>query len=232
MKNQCILTSLMYAAMLGISANLCAENLSTENIQRQKATSKYQAYLPAKYTVFEVVQGDLNKDGLKDVVLIVKGTDPKQWVTDEYRGKLDRNRRGVIVLLNAKGQYKKVVQNLSLFSSENEDGGVYFAPELVPSIEKGLLKLHYAHGRYGYWAYQFRLEGRDMRLIGYDSSDNFGPYVNSETSVNFLTAKKLVRENLNKDPDSDPKFKETWSKVNVAPMYLSKIQDIDDLSLE
>ena len=48
MKNQCILTSLMYAAMLGISANLCAENLSTENIQRQKATSKYQAYLPAK----------------------------------------------------------------------------------------------------------------------------------------------------------------------------------------
>ena len=138
----------------------------------------------------------------------------------------------MIVLLNAKGRYQKVVQNLSLFSSENEDGGVYFAPELVPSIEKGLLKLHYAHGRYGYWAYQFRLEGRDMRLIGYDSSDNFGPYVNSETSVNFLTAKKLVRENLNKDPDSDPKFKEAWSKVNVAPMYLSKIQDIDDLSFE
>ena len=25
----------------------------------------------------------------KDVVLIVKATDPKQWVTDEYRGKLD-----------------------------------------------------------------------------------------------------------------------------------------------
>ena len=233
MKKQFIQISLMFAAMLGVSANIYAENLSTEeDIQRQKASSQYKAYLPAKYTVYEVLQGDLNKDGLKDVVLIVKATDPKQWVTDEYRGKLDRNRRGVIVLLNTKGQYQKVVQNLSLFSSENEDGGVYFAPELVPSIEKGLLKLHYAHGRYGYWAYQFRLEGRDMRLIGYDSSDNFGPYVNSETSVNFLTAKKLVRENLNKDLDSDPKFKETWSKVNVAPLYLSKIQDIDDLSFE
>ena len=232
MKHQFILTSLMFAAMLGISTNLCAENLSAADIQRHKASSQYKAYLPTKYTVFEVVQGDLNKDGLKDVVLIVKATDPKQWVTDEYRGKLDRNRRGVIVLLNTKGHYQKVVQNLSLFSSENEDGGVYFAPELVPSIEKGLLKLHYAHGRYGYWAYQFRLEGRDMRLIGYDSSDNFGPYVNSETSVNFLTAKKLVRENLNKDSDSDPKFKEIWSKVSVAPLYLSKIQDIDDLSLE
>ena len=206
--------------------------LSTAEKQLKKDSIRYNAYLPASYTLFEAIQGDLNQDGLKDVVLIVKATDPKQWVTDEYRGKLDRNRRGVIVLLNAKGQYQKVVQNLSLFSSGNEDGGVYFAPELVPSIEKGLLKLHYAHGRYGYWAYQFRLEGHDMRLIGYDSSDNFGPYVNSETSVNFLTAKKLVRENLNKDPDSDPKFKETWSKVNVAPMYLSKIHDIDDLSLE
>lgn len=203
MKKQFIQTSLMFAAMLGISANLCAENLSAEKVQRQKASSQYKAYLPAKYTVFEAVQGDLNKDGLKDVVLIVKATDPKQWVTDEYRGKLDRNRRGVIVLLNTKGRYQKVVQNLSLFSSENEDGGVYFAPELVPSIEKGLLKLHYAHGRYGYWAYQFRLEGRDMRLIGYDSSDNFGPYVNSETSVNFLTAKKLVRENLQSECCSD-----------------------------
>ena len=206
--------------------------LSTAEKQLKKDSIRYNAYLPASYNLFEAIQGDLNQDGLKDVVLIVKATDPKQWVTDEYRGKLDRNRRGVIVLLNAKGQYQKVVQNLSLFSSGNEDGGVYFAPELVPSIEKGLLKLHYAHGRYGYWAYQFRLEGHDMRLIGYDSSDNFGPYVNSETSVNFLTAKKLVRENLNKDPDSDPKFKETWSKVNVAPMYLSTIHDIDDLSLE
>ncbi|WP_228156949.1 hypothetical protein [Acinetobacter sp. WCHAc060042] len=206
--------------------------LSTAEKQLKKDSIRYKAYIPTSYTLFEAIQGDLNKDGLKDVVLIVKATDPKQWITDEYRGKLDRNRRGVVVLLNVKGHYQKVVQNLSLFSSENEDGGVYFAPELVPSIEKGLLKLHYAHGRYGYWAYQFRLEGRDMRLIGYDSSDNFGPYVNSETSVNFLTAKKLVRENINKDLDSDPKFKEIWSKVNIAPMYLSKIQDIDDLSFE
>lgn len=220
------------ALMISSSLVYADTTLSTAEKQLKKDSLRYKAYIPASYILFDAIQGDLNKDGLKDVVLIVKATDPKQWVTDEYRGKLDRNRRGVVVLLNVKGRYQKVVQNLTLFSSENEDGGVYFAPELVPSIEKGLLKLHYAHGRYGYWAYQFRIEGRDMRLIGYDSSDNFGPYVNSETSVNFLTAKKLVRENLNKDPDSDPKFKEIWSKVNIAPMYLNKIQDIDDLSFE
>ena len=115
MKKQFIQTSLMFAAMLGISANLYAENLSKEDIQRQKATSQYKAYLPTKYTVFEVVQGDLNKDGLKDVVLIVKGTDPKQWVTDEYRGKLDRYSRGVIVLLNTKGTTKKSFRTCHCF---------------------------------------------------------------------------------------------------------------------
>lgn len=71
-----------------------------------------------------------------------------------------------------------------------------------------------------------------MCLIGYDSFDNFGFYVNSEISVNFFIVKKLVRENFNKDLDSDFKFKEIWSKVNVVLMYLSKIQDIDDLSFE
>ena len=62
MKKQFIQTSLMFVAMLGISANLYAENLNAADIQRQKATSQYKAYLPAKYTVFEIVQGDLNKD--------------------------------------------------------------------------------------------------------------------------------------------------------------------------
>lgn len=55
MKNQFILTSLMFVAMLGISANLYAENLSAADIQRQKASSQYKVYLPAKYTVFEVL---------------------------------------------------------------------------------------------------------------------------------------------------------------------------------
>lgn len=231
MKNP-FLAPFFVLATLVFTSQIFAEQPTAEDLQRQKDQLKYTAYIPAKYTLFEAIQGDLNKDGQKDVVLIVKATDPKQWVHDEYRRELDRNRRGIIVLLNKKGTYQKVLENLSVFASENEEGGVYFAPELVPSIEKGLLKLHYAHGRYGYWSYGFRLDDHDMRLIGYDSSDNFGPYVNSETSINFLTGKKLVRENLNEDPDSDPRFKERWTKVHITPIYLGEIQDIDELSVE
>ena len=208
------------------------EQPTAEEIQLQKDKIKYKAYIPAKYVLFEAIQGDLNNDGIQDLVLIVKATDPTQWVNHEYRGKLDRNRRGMIVLLADKGKYKPILSNLSCFSSENEEGGVYFAPELWLEINKGLLNVHYGHGRYGYWNYSFRLQNQDLRLIGYDSSSNHGPYVESETSMNFLTDKKVIRKNLNEDPDSDPKFKETWSKAKNSPIYLSMIKDFDELNFE
>ncbi|MCK4080329.1 MULTISPECIES: hypothetical protein [Acinetobacter] len=208
-----------------------AENKSPEEIRLKEDSSRYKSYIPRSYRLTEVITGDLNKDRKTDVVLIVKATDPAKWVNDEYQGKLDRNRRGIIVLVNENGQYKKIIQNLSCFSSEYEDGGVYYAPELLLSVEQGLLNVHYAHGRYGYWRYRFQLKEHDLQLVGYDNSDNFGPYINSQTSINYLTQRKLVRENINKNRDDDiPKFKETWYKMNQAPVYLSKIKDFDHLN--
>ena len=232
MKSSLLATVLMLSTLLFIPRITFAEQPTAEQIQLQKDKLKYKAYLPAKYVLFEAIQGDLNNDGIQDLVLIVKATDPTQWVNHEYRGKLDQNRRGIIVLLADKGKYKPILSNLSCFSSENEEGGVYFAPELWLEINKGLLNVHYGHGRYGYWNYSFRLQNQDLRLIGYDSSSNHGPYVDSETSINFLTNKKVIRKNLNEDPDGEPRFKEIWSKAKNSPIYLSMIKDFDELNFE
>ena len=125
-------------------------------------------FLPKGYVVFEQINGDLNKDSIDDCVLIIKGTDTNKIVTDEYRGKLDRNRRGVIVLFNKNGLYELAIKNLDCFSSENEDGGVYFAPELSIEIKKGNLYFHYGHGRYGYWKYTFRFQKSDFKIGFWD----------------------------------------------------------------
>ena len=194
--------------------SLAQTSEATAQAQLKQAQSKYRSYIPARYTLFDVVEGDLNKDGIKDAVLIVKGTDAKQWV---------------IILLGEKGKYKPLMQNLSCFSSENEEGGVYFAPELYVEIKKNQLFINYGHGRYGWWGYSFRIEGQDLRMIGSDSSSNHGPYVVSETSINFLTGKKLLRKNTNDDMDAAPRFKETWTTFKRAPIYLSKIKDFDEL---
>ena len=37
--------------------------------------------------------------------------------------------------------------------SLNEDGGVYYPPELAVEIKIAELKFLYGHGRYGYWEY-------------------------------------------------------------------------------
>ena len=189
-------------------------------------------FLPKGFVVFEKINGDLDKDGVEDCVLIIKGTDKNNIVKDEYRGKLDRNRRGIIVLFNKNNHYELAIKNYDCFSSENEDGGVYFAPELSMEIKNGILNVHYGHGRYGYWKYAFRFKNSDFELIGYDQS-NGGPVIESETSINFLSKKKQEKVNTNENAEGgDEVFKETWKNITVNKLIkLSEIKDFDDLDM-
>lgn len=192
-----------------------------------------EAFVPEGLVVFEKSFGDLNKDGLEDCILIVKDTKKENIIVDEYRGELDRNRRGIIILFKRDKGYELALSNTDCFSSENEDGGVYYAPELAVSAEKGNLHVDYAHGRYGYWSYTFRYGNDDFELIGYDDSSNHGPVVNSTTSINFLTRTKIVNANVNAEADSgDEIFEETKSKlVSRELLKLSVIKDFDELRL-
>lgn len=176
-------------------------------------------FIPEGYILFEEISGDLNKDDVDDIVLIIKGTDEDNIIVDEYRGELDRNRRGIIVLLNRGDHYEAVSENYDCFPSENEDGGVYFAPDLYVHIEKGNLYIHYAHGRYGYWKYTFRYQNSDFELIGYDSSESNGPVINREVSINYSTKKMLERVNVNNEAESGEEvFEETWSDLDITKL--------------
>ncbi|MCP2026301.1 tRNA nucleotidyltransferase (CCA-adding enzyme) [Flavobacterium sp. HSC-32F16] len=190
-------------------------------------------FVPKGYVIFDTIYGDLNKDNLDDLAFIIKGTDKSKVIQDEYRGQLDRNRRGIIVLLNKNEGYELAVKNYDCFSSENEDGGVYFAPELGVEITKGKLFVNYGHGRYGYWAYTFRYQNSDLELIGYDASSNQGPMVLTETSINFLTKKKITNENINRDAeDENEVFEKTETKISKSKLIkLSEIKDFDELEV-
>lgn len=192
-------------------------------------------FVPRGFVISEKITGDLNRDGLTDCVLLIKGTDKKKIVMNENSEKVDRNRRGIIILLNKNNHFELTTKNYNCFSSDNEDGGVYFAPELDIEIIKGNLSINYGHGRYGFCRYTFRLQNSDFELIGYDSSDNSGPVVNRETSINFLSKKKKVRENTNQNAseEGDEVFMETWTKVQADKLIkLSEIIDFDELDLE
>lgn len=196
-------------------------------------TKKLSEFVPGKYRIFEEIYGDLNKDGVDDCVLIIKDTDKENFVTDEYQGELDRNRRGIVILFDKGGSYEVVLENKDCFSSENEDGGVYYAPELSVEIaEKGNLYIHYSHGRYGWWRYTFRYQNNDFELIGFDSSSNRGPLIERMTSINFLTKKKQVSVNTNEDAENGKdQFEETWEDIEIKSLVkLSEIVDFDEES--
>ncbi|MFD2892800.1 hypothetical protein ACFS5J_12340 [Flavobacterium chuncheonense] len=189
-------------------------------------------FIPKGYAEFEKYFGDLNKDGLDDCVLIIKKTDTANIVTNRFDKKVDRNRRGIVVLFKKEKGYELANKNYSCFSSENEDGGVYFPPELWIDFERGNLIVHYGHGRYGFWRYIFRFQNSNFELIGYDES-NGGVVISSETSINFLTKKKLIRENTNENAEGgDEVFKETWDNIEIeALIKLSEIKDFDELEV-
>lgn len=190
--------------------------------------------VPAGYVVAETIEGDLNRDGKTDYVLLIKGTDSANFIDHEYRGTLDRNRRGIVIVFDNNGTYEPALKNLDCFSSENEDGGVYFAPELSININKGNLFINYGHGRYGYWSYTFRYQDSDFELIGYDDSQNRGPLIERTTSINLLTRKMLTRENINQDAEGgDEKFKETWTRFTAqAPIKLKDVTDFDYIHMD
>ena len=190
-------------------------------------------FIPKGYAEFKKYSGDLNKDGLEDYVLIIKKTDSANVVMNRFDKKVDRNRRGIIVLFKNANGYELADKNLECFSSENEDGGVYFAPELWIEIKDNKLYIHYGHGRYGYWKYTFRFQKSNFELIGYDSSSNRGPVTNRETSINFLTKKKLTKENTNENAEGgDEIFKENWNDIEIDNLIkLSEIKDFDELDM-
>jgi len=162
------------------------------------AQNKPADFIPDGYVLFDKYYGDLNKDSIEDCLLFIKATDKSKIFMHEYRGELDQNRRGIIMLLKKGNKYEVAAENHTCFESEDEDGGVYYAPELDISINKGNIYFNYLHGRYGSWTYTFRYQNNDLELIGYDSSyrsDLISDYVTfDDTSINFLSKKKLIKE--------------------------------------
>ncbi|WP_066803538.1 hypothetical protein [Moraxella oblonga] len=197
------------------------------------ANDNLNSFIPKNFRLIEsYCQADFNKDGQKDCVLLIKDTKKSAWEKDPFRGMLDKNRRGIIILFKTNAGYTKVLENKAVFASENEDGGIYFAPELYIETKNNKLLINYGHGRYGSWSYTFDYRSinnqQDFYLIGFDSSLGRNHCTEYTQSVNFFTHQFRYQSNTDEYCEKEnPIFKTTWHKIPKHPLI--KLQQIDDI---
>ena len=205
--------------------------LSLNPVWAQKSID-FKDFIPSRFVLYDNISGDLNQDGLEDIVLIIKDTQEGNVTKNRFGEMVDRNRRGIVILFQTENGFKQMILNKRCFESENEDGGAYYPPELDVSIDHNKLFINYNHGRYGSWYYTFRYQNNDFVLIGYDHTDRSGPIINSEISINFLTKKKkeLLNMKSNIEDSGEEEFKEFWSEIKDKELIkLSEINEFYDL---
>lgn len=194
---------------------------------------KVADFITDDFALFEEITGDLNNDGLKDVVLIIKGTDKEKILIEENSINLNRNRRGIIILIKNEKGYELVLKNYDCFSSESEEGSAYFDPELTGNLNNGNLEIGFGHGKHGFWNYIFQLKNKDFELIKYGVTATNGKVIKTETTIDYLTKIKSVKTNSNKKNDiGEDIFKEKKEKIVVKKIVkLSEIKDFDELNI-
>ena len=119
--------------------------------------------IPSNYSVVESVFGDLDKDGVDELV-VAYNTKSNE---DEIREGVPRELIIYKKLNNKWTIWQKSMQALS----GSSDGGPMGDPFGEISIEKGILKIYHEGGGSWKWNHtdKYRFDGKDFRLIGYES---------------------------------------------------------------
>ena len=191
------------------------------------------AFVPAGWLLERQIKGDLNADGIDDLVLVLRDNDPAN-LTKPVLGMdtpLDTNPRMLVVALaDATVGYRLALVNSIIiprviYSNESdplsETGGV--------SIDRGSLVVaiyyFYSSGGSdtGNMSFRYRYESEDFRLIGYDRTNVNRMSGKIETvSANFLNRKVIIKTgSISEDTDKTVTKRLKSAKV----VHISDIED-------
>lgn len=128
-------------------------------------------FVPAGWKMVSIQRGDLNRDRLDDVAVLMRMADPSRIIdTDsKYYPKDDQNPYLLVVgFANARSGYRRVAVHHQLLPSlvTPMHGNTVLGDDSI-SIRRGVLAIAVEHIR-GHETWRFRWDGRDLALIGYD----------------------------------------------------------------
>ena len=217
---------------------LCSFNLLAENFP-QKA-SKVEDFIPKGWKKLIVEKGDLNKDKIDDVVLVIEKNDPKNFkkIEDSPRSNpVNFNPRIILVLFKDKNsKYTLVAKNDKNFivspGYASEEGLESLdSPDYNDNLSKAVIIKNntlriFTLADYIKAAtsttYIFRYQNNRFELIGLDAQSILGDteYVNTRNYSLNLSTKKLIIHNMSEKLESNVKKEEKIEKnLNITEIY-------------
>ena len=190
-----------------------------------------EGFVPPGWKLESKLTGDLNGDGRDDVVLVLRGADPRNIIEIGGQKNYDTNPRILAVAFAGTADgYDLVLENHTLISRTTEpsaqdpldangvqEGGIEITKRTIK------VTLGYFSGIMGRKTYTFRYRDKRFGLIGYDSIDveRFSGAM-AQVSVNYLTRKmNLTRGNISSDTDK-------VTRKTLRPGQLLTMEQIGD----
>ena len=226
---------------------ICSFYVFAENFP-QKAKS-INDFVPKGWKILKdengsnfIAKGDLNKDKLEDVAIIIEKNDKKNIKKNESLGpdELNLNPRILLVLFKEKdGTYTLAAKNDKGFiqSEGNEETPTLMDTLSNISIKKNVLKITFNYFMSaGSWntssdTYIFRFQNNVFELIGYES-DSYMRNTGEEekVSINFSTNKVKSTTGGNMFEDAKDKPKDKWRNAEFEKKYI--LDEMTEKTLE
>lgn len=207
----------MKTVIISIAWCLCAISMNAQTLKQQGMSA--EQIVPEGWEHEEAL-GDLNKDGVKDLVVLAKPNFKENMQTRDDGYEYNFNPYILAIYFGqAEGGFKQWKQYKDLFEPDSE----WTTNDVdVEITERGTLNISTSFfASAGSWGtnqtkYTYRFQNGDFHLIGKESTDmmrNTGEM--TTVSENYLTWK---RQTIKDNAFEDVVKKETWSKLTKEPL--------------
>ncbi|MFD0963256.1 hypothetical protein [Pseudofulvibacter geojedonensis] len=205
--------------------------LSQDNLILKKEGKTLQNIIPKGWKILDSKKGDLNKDGILDLVFAIQNTDKKNIESNDGLGAdtIDLNPRILGIYFGSKsgGFTQKLVSNHFIILQDIPTMDEPFDGFSIS--KKGVLDIKFKFWfSAGSWTmsnntYRFCYQNNEFALIGYDSSETHrGTGETTDYSINFLTKKmKIVKGSFSNEVSETVDWKE------ISLERLITLKDID-----
>lgn len=181
---------------------------------------------PENYTIVDSVSGDLDKDGMNELVVAYNTPEEVEDSTGDFI-------REIIIYKMTKGEWKVWKSSRqALYSSRG--GGMMGDPFEEMTIYKGILQISHFGGSSWKWGHtdKYRFQDNEFYLIGYSGSYGKPCEYWTEVDFNISTGKMIVKKEYEACEGDDQKVTKRENETVIQKGLKITIQNRNEREIK